>query len=117
MSPLDINTILGEVSFPGYTFQVGGTDRFWIRASFTEKCSVTGVVGAQHTRRWYVSKDATKSEVVQTAFKCVLTSIEHEARESFKYRGKAIFGPHFDVDALHRICAARELDYRGMNTP
>nr|WP_315206420.1 hypothetical protein [uncultured Albidiferax sp.] len=47
----------------------------------------------------------TPSEVVQTALKCVLTSLEHEARENFKYKGAPIFGPHFDVDDLAVLCA------------
>lgn len=54
----------------------------------------------QSGRKWYVSSFATKSEVVQTALKAVLTAEEHEAREAFLYRGAAIFGPHLDVDVL-----------------
>lgn len=46
----------------------------------------------------------TKSEVVQTAFKAVLTAVEHETRETFLYRNKAIFGPHYNVDALLKLC-------------
>jgi rubrerythrin len=112
-----VHDILAEVSYPGYRFEVGGTDRTWIRAHFEERCSVSGGEPArQSTRRWYISEQACRNEVVQTALKCVLTSVEHEARERFKYRGKAIFGPHFDVDALHRICADKELDYRGKTT-
>lgn len=113
MSPLDIAIVLADIKFPGYHFEIGGTDRHWIRATFTERCSVSGRESIQHTRKWYVSDKACRNEVVQTALKCVLTSVEHEARERFTYRGKAIYGPHFDVDALHRICAAGELDYRG----
>ena len=51
----------------------------------------------------------TPSELVQTALKCVLTSLEHEAREHFTYRGAAIFGPHFDVEALVRIADRRDV--------
>ncbi len=99
------HAVLQCVHFPGYTFHVGGTDRTWIRASFMAPCSVSGGHDEQQwTRRWYISHEATRSEIVQTALKCVLTSVEHEAREAFKYKGMAIFGPHFDVDALHSIC-------------
>ena len=52
------------------------------------------------SRKWKLSPWMTKSEVVQTAFKAVLTAEEHEAREAFRYRNVAIFGPHFDVDDL-----------------
>jgi hypothetical protein len=57
--------------------------------------------GAQHHgRKWLISRFSTPSEIVQTCLKAVLTAIEHEAREKFLYRGEAIFGPHFNVDAL-----------------
>jgi hypothetical protein len=62
------------------------------------------------TRKWRLSYNMTKSEVVQTALKCSLTSAEHEAREGFLWCKKAIFGPHLDVDALWRI--ADSLDVR-----
>lgn len=64
----------------------------------------------QKTRKWYLSPHMTDSEFYQTCFKCVLTSMEHRAREMFKYRGKRVFGPHFNIDALHSICG--QLDYR-----
>lgn len=54
-------------------------------------------------RKWYVSSHATRSEVVQTALKAVLTAEEHEAREQFKYDGSAVFGPHLDVDHLWSV--------------
>jgi hypothetical protein len=54
----------------------------------------------------------TRSEVVQTALKAVLSAEEHEARERFLYKGKAVFGPHFDVDVLHSIYGKEALDVR-----
>lgn len=108
-----IEDILADVTFPGYTFIVGGEQAVWyyIQARF---CNRHGQ--AQYTRKWYVSHNACKNEVVQTALKCVLTSVEHEAREVFRYRGRSIFGPHFDVDKLHALCASGgHLDVRRPN--
>lgn len=51
-------------------------------------------------RKWYISRHSTISEVVQTTLKAMITASEHEIRENFTYRGKAIFAPHFDVEAL-----------------
>lgn len=51
-------------------------------------------------RKWRLSIHMTDSEIVQTALKAVLTAEEHEVREHFLYRGRAIFGPHIDVDRL-----------------
>lgn len=55
------------------------------------------------SRKWYVSQHSTRSEVVQTCLKAVLTAEEHEAREKFLYRGRALFGPHLHVDELLEI--------------
>jgi hypothetical protein len=68
-------------------------------------------------RQWRISQHATKSEVVQTAMKAVLTALEHEAREEFLYADTAIFGPHFNVDDLvvlakHAGCAGARKDDR-----
>jgi hypothetical protein len=40
------------------------------------------------------------NEIVTTAFKAVMTAMEHEVRESFKYRDVAIYNPHLDPDSL-----------------
>ena len=61
-------------------------------------------------RKWYISAYSTKSEIVQTAFLAIKTAEEHEMREQFLYDGAAIFGPHFDVNALVEI--APETDIR-----
>ncbi len=77
---------------------------------YLEPDIVTGEETVQSTRKWYLSKHATRSEIAQTVLKCVLTSAEHRVREGFKYKGKRVFGPHFDIEALVSICG--ELDYR-----
>lgn len=66
----------------------------------------------QHGRKWMLSQFMTKSEIVQTALKAVLAAEEHEARERFLYHGKSVFGPHFDIDELLRICDSESLDVR-----
>lgn len=66
----------------------------------------------QKGRKWMLSPYMTKSEVIQTAFKAILTAEEHEVRERFTYRDKAIFGPHFNVDILADICTKDAQDAR-----
>jgi hypothetical protein len=106
-----IRTALAQVEFPGYEFICReSAGRFYIQARFRAPHCQTGEVEVQHTRKWYVSKFATRSEIVQTALKLVLTSVEHEAREQFKYKGRAVFGPHLAVDQLWGI--AGHLDRR-----
>jgi len=57
----------------------------------------------QSGRKWMLSEHMTKSELIQTALKAVLTAEEHEAREQFLYKNKAVFAPHFNVDVLHDL--------------
>lgn len=96
---------LDEVSFQDYDFTVVVRGEvIYLKATFYAPCCKTGKPELQHTRQWILHPNMTKSEVVQTAFKLVLTSIEHEARETFTYRGRKIFGPHFNVDELVMCC-------------
>lgn len=52
----------------------------------------------EKSRKWYVSRYSTNSEIVQTALKAVLTAEEHEAREKFLYRNVPVFSPHRDIE-------------------
>ena len=53
-----------------------------------------------NTRKWFISEHATDSEILQTILKLCITSAEHEARENFLYRNRAIYGPHLNKDML-----------------
>jgi hypothetical protein len=103
---------LAHVSFPGWRFYLRGTSRLYIQGYFWAPNSETGETKLMSTRKWYVSIHATKNEIVQTCLKCVLAATEHEARENFKYKGHAIYGPHFDPDALVELCVNGRLDVR-----
>lgn len=98
--------VLRRCDFPGYQWRVSadGGNSVFMRATYMEPDVYSGVEQRQWTRKWLLSENMTDSEIVQTAFKLCLTSMEHRAREHFKYRGARIFGPHFDVDDLHRLC-------------
>lgn len=103
--------ILDEVVFSDWTFHLGlDGDRPWLQVRFNSVDSVTGEPERQHGRKWMLSAFMTKSELVQTAFKAVITATEHEVRETFMYKGRRIFGPHFDVDALWEV--SRRVDIR-----
>ena len=102
---------IDECYFPDYTFKIdtSRTGAVYLQATYLEADTVSGNVETQSTRRWFLSPSMVKSEIVATAFKCILTSMEHRTREWFLYRGKAIYQPHYDVDALHSICEQREV--------
>ena len=108
-----VREILHNIAFPDYVFTVKeDNERMYLQAEYYEKDVVTGKIELQKTRKWNLSRHMKKSEIVQTAFKCVLTSYEHRCREHFLYKGERVFSPHFDVEALVLICKAQKFDER-----
>ena len=102
--------VLTAVSFGGfgnpYTFLVseshGGVH---LRASYQEAdIYPPHEVQEQLTRKWLLHPEMTESEIVFTAFKCVMTSVEHRTRETFQFEGALVCGPHFDVRDLVLLC-------------
>lgn len=114
MNPAEMREILSLAEYPGYEFEVLQLDcgELFLRAKYLQADIITGKSEEQHTRKWLLSRYAVSSEIVQTALKCVLTSLEHEAREHFLYRGERVYGPHYDVEALYELCRAKKLDYK-----
>lgn len=98
--------IVDLCKYPGYSFTVTTDSRgaTYLQGKYLEADTESGRLEEQTTRRWFLNPKMTKSEIVQTVFKCLMTSMEHRAREWFHYNGKSIFGPHFDVDALWELC-------------
>ncbi len=89
-----------EVSFRDWAFHIGrdghtgaGDIRFFLQVRATTPCSVTSKPHEWGGRKWFLSRHMTRSEIIQTALMATLAAVEHEAREDFKYHGKAIFGP------------------------
>lgn len=65
-------------------------------------------------RKWQLSEHMTEGEVVQTALMACIAAEEHETREAFTYKGKAIFGPHLSIDKLLEIadCTVERENFR-----
>lgn len=104
---------LGEVSYARWSFDLlESHGQFALRVRWRERDVVTGRRTRLTGRKWLLSPAMTKSEVIQTAFKAVLTAVEHEVRERFRYAGQPIFHPHYDVDALWRLARSGADDLR-----
>jgi len=105
----DLRKMLESVEYPGFEFGIRGDyGGIYLQIKCNATCNVTGSPMLWKSRKWRLSRHMTKSELVQTAFKAVLTAIEHEAREKFKYRNQSIFDPHYDVDQLHKLRSSSE---------
>lgn len=112
LNPDQIRTIVDEIRYKDWSFHVGSDlGRLYLQVWFPAKDVASFKNSQQNGRKWWLSEFMVKSEVVQTALKAVLTAEEHEAREQFKYAGKAVFNPHINVDSLALVCD--NLEYRG----
>lgn len=95
--------IVDRCTFPGFNFVISAeksSDYYLQVQCYGGVCNVTGEPTTWNGRKWRLSIHMTSSEVVQTVFKAVLTAVEHETRENFKYRDVSIFDPHYDVEKL-----------------
>lgn len=110
----EIRETIAHVFFDGYTFHVeeGPTPSYLLKATYMESDVNTGEMSRQTTRKWFISQYATRGEVVQTLLKCILTSMEHRAREGFLYKGVRVFGPHMDIEALTEFVRANQEQHR-----
>ena len=84
--------------------------RFFYQIQCWRKDAITGEMGMGYGGKAYLSEHATDSELVQTVFGLYKGYFEHEARESFQWRGRRVFGPHMDVNAVWEV--ARRIDIR-----
>ncbi|QQS31869.1 MAG: hypothetical protein IPM50_09265 [Acidobacteriota bacterium] len=112
MNSSEIKELISEISFMDYDLIVVDAPRMYLQGQYYEPDVVTGEIKLQKTRKWMLSEHMTKSEIVQTAFKLALTSMEHRTREHFLYSGERVYSPHYDVDALVELCRAGAFDER-----
>lgn len=84
--------------------------RLYLQVEHVRRDARTGEVGLGRGGKAYLSPAMTDSEVVRKAFQLCLAYEEHEVREHFLFRGRQVFGPHIDVEALWTV--AEETDVR-----
>lgn len=100
----DFKSIANATKLPfGWEIHVRTDDRGFCYLQVGDsaaRCNVTGAAMAWRGRKWLLSEHMTDGEVVQTAFLATMVAMEHEARELFSYKGRAIFDPHYDIEKL-----------------
>lgn len=84
--------------------------RFYFQISCERPDVITGVMGTGYSGKAFVSEHASDSELVQIVFGLYKGYWEHEARETFKWRKRRVFGPHISTEALWEI--AKRVDVR-----
>ncbi|MBI2690296.1 MAG: nucleoside 2-deoxyribosyltransferase domain-containing protein [Acidobacteria bacterium] len=100
--PMDLDAIRGilaEVRCGECNFRAEQIDSgFLLHISAAIPDALTQRIQDYTGRKWHIDPHASRGEIVRTALKAALTWQEHETRERFTYRGKAIFGPHCNID-------------------
>lgn len=84
--------------------------RYYFQIACWCEDTLTHEMGMQYGGKAYLSPWATDSELVQTVFGLYKGYWEHEARETFKWRKRRVFGPHVSTEALWEV--ARRVDIR-----
>jgi len=124
-----------EVKYKDWKFVVNQRDvqtgGMWdidlrLRVEWIGSDAVSGKPEKQQSRWWPLSKHMVKTEIIQTAFLCILKAEEHEIRETFKYFKHdlaadgggwwaAPFNSHIHIDSL--ASASDEVDVREDTRP
>ena len=110
-----IQACLNDVEFLDRKFHVMEKgDGFLIQMSYMEADVEHPELGPQEqkTRKWYASPYMTESELVETVWAMVVRSQMHVTAEHFKYKGRRVYSPHFDVQARIEMCDAERFDCR-----
>jgi hypothetical protein len=84
--------------------------RVFVQIQCYRRDVITGEMGYGFGGKAWPSEYSTQNEIIQMIFGLYLRYWEHEARETFSWRGRRIFGPHIASEALWEI--ARRVDVR-----
>lgn len=82
----------------------------FIQVKCWRKDVITGVWDWGFGGKYHPSEFASDSEIMNATFGLYKGYVEHEARETFTWEGRRIYGPHMDIVALHEV--ARRVDLR-----
>lgn len=95
-------TVVSRIQFPGVSFQLEHKEHgLCLRVHCANGVdAVTGEVAPWQGRAWPVSLNTTNGELVQTAFKALMTAVEHEARETFTFQGQRVMDPHRNMELV-----------------
>lgn len=106
-----MSELVGEIRYkPGYALTLqrdrrerGEQARPYLQVAFRRPDAITGEVGVGYSGKSYVSEAMTVTEFLNAAMGVFLRLEEHECREAFRWRGRAINGPHVSAEARWEI--------------
>lgn len=77
--------------------------RIFLQVVYNAPCTKTGEDQQWHGAKRYLSEHMTYDEIVKTAYSAFEAAVKHEVMEGFKYKGKIVFNPHVNFEALLSI--------------
>lgn len=97
-----LGRIRGDIDLAeNFFINIGEDDgRYYFQIECWRKDVVTGEMGMGYGGKAWLSPHVTDSELVQIVFGLYKGYWEHEARETFEWRGRRVFGPHISTEAL-----------------
>lgn len=99
----------GFERFQVQTISIYGTpDETSICPIFRRVCAVSGVEALSDVPARLIPSGWDDGQIVRAAFAMILSYEEHETREGFLWRGRAVFGPHQSVESLWAISGERK---------
>lgn len=103
-------TILGNIEYkPGWYLRTGVEEgRMWLQVGVTEEAEISFDRQAGKKVPWrgakhYLSPHMCRNEIVSMAYHAFERAELHEVKEWFRYKGRSIFNPHLDPDALVEV--------------
>lgn len=109
---LEFGEIIGQITYKrGWYFRSGIEDgRMWVQVGVTADAEVaydpvTKTVVPWRGAKHYLSPHMCRQEVVGAVHHAIERAEMHEANEWFRYKGRAIYNPHFDPDRLAEFAA------------
>lgn len=107
---LEFGELIGRITYkPGWYFRAGVEEgRMWFQVGVTEEADISFDPiegkrvpwrGAKH----YLSPHMCRNEIVTSVKHAIDRAEMHEVNEWFRYRGRSIYNPHLDPDALAEV--------------
>lgn len=107
---LEFGLLIGRITYkPGWYFRSGIEEgRMWFQVGVTEEAEISFDPIAGKKVPWrgakhYLSPHMCRNEIVTGVKHAIDRAEMHEVNEWFRYKGKPIYNPHLDPDALVEV--------------
>ena len=114
MDAAEFLKIIDDIEYkPGWSVYIGFDGRWYLQIICSDSlCADTMEPAEWKSGKRYLSEHMCRQEIIGVVFDLIKSAEDHEMREFFKYRGRAIYCPHIDPDVLHSIATKDNMNVR-----